>query len=472
MIVRFRVDPSLQGTDVRSSSGVKLPANGSVQFGNQSARVAVRQSSFTRKASTASVSGGNAAPIIFISQALRDTLRLPENTPLRIRYEKGKVRVGPCVGFYVTQEGPLTRPFGEQSRMLEDLVDIGAEYGVDVVVITPGFSKQPNGWRYDRTARAWKEETVPFPDIVIRRSGRFREPTSLVAADLGLMGRMGRLHSLPRASSNKWTFYQSVRSNASIRKYLPSTQRVQSASQLYALIEQMGDVYLKPVAGAQGISIKRLCLRKDGSIRVTEERRVVPRSQERLSEDFQPQTEIVHSILKSEADVEKIWNQIQKSAYKKWVVQESIPLAKTKDGCPVDFRWLVQDSDCPVVTGRVARRGTPSSITTNLHTGGAAEDAVSVLHELKIRQVEDIVNQMDVLAQKVITHLRQKFGPFAEVGVDIGVTQGGKIYVFEVNPTPGRRMLRSLSGNERELSLVRLIEYAIRASGFADGKSR
>ncbi|QSO45413.1 YheC/YheD family endospore coat-associated protein [Alicyclobacillus mengziensis] len=469
-MVRFWVDPSVPKQQL-TCTGKKFASDGAIKirYGNRVVTCVVRNQpaakGTTVDTGAVSVDDGQ----VRMSSQLQKTLRLPSEGKLHFMPENGAWRLGPILGVYVTKEKNPQRMFGEQTRLLEDLTRYAEEECVDIVVLTPGFKDYQRGWRYDTGLGTWRESLVTLPDVVLRRSGTFHEQGAKVAADLNAFQRSGRLHSLPRHSSNKWTFYRVMQENSKLRSYLPATVRVTSATELKTALQQMKDAYLKPMNGAQGVCIHRLQLRNGGTIVMAREDRVVPRQAERLSTRFRPDTRLVTSELHGDTELQSFWHSIQ-DKFHKWVLQESVHLLHTTDDRPVDFRWLVQYTDGPKVIGRVARVGSPGAITTNLHTGGKAMDAKQVLELLPNVDTDKTLADMDTLALGVVEQLRHAFGPFAEVGIDIGIDESGKVVAFEVNPTPGRRMLRSLSDNVRKLSLVTLVEYAIKAAGFENGK--
>lgn len=473
MMMRFMVDPALKGQEIRDTSqpAKRIQLN-SLQFANRSARVIAVTGRPNGPAGVESVSDGEGYPVVGVSSQLKQSLGLPRSGLLRVKQVANRWSIGPCLGIFVTAEPSIERRFGEQTGLLEDISRLAYRRGLDVVVITPGFSGTGRGWRFEPGDGIWRYEPAPLPDVVLRRSGRFHETEAKVSTDLKWFEKSGRLHSLPRMCSNKWTFYQSVRSDMKIRPHLPLTREVTSGAELLQAVSEFQDIYVKPVNGAQGAFIHRLTRLARNVVSVTSEQRLVPRRQDRVSRQFRPQTRIVRTSLKNLKDLNRFWDSLQRS-FRRWIAQQSVDLLRTADGRPVDFRWLVQYGSRPEVIGRVARRGgSPGGVTTNLHTGGAAGDALLVLRKLSIANPEQVIADIDTLAIDVVERLRTEHGPFAEVGVDIGVDRQQTLFVFEVNPTPGRRMLRSLGGNVRELSLVKLVEYAIRTTGFEDGKSQ
>ncbi|WP_052813116.1 YheC/YheD family protein [Desulfonatronum thioautotrophicum] len=84
-----------------------------------------------------------------------------------------------------------------------------------------------------------------------------------------------------------------------------------------------------------------------------------------------------------------------------------------------------------------ARRGA-NPVTSNLATGGRAEDAAAFLADIHSEQkAEEIVNRLAASASQVAEVLQETY-PFVidALGCDYGIADGN-IYLFEVNPYPG-----------------------------------
>lgn len=371
-----------------------------------------------------------------------------------------------CLAFYVDMVGVQGRLFGEQTRMLEDLSDIGRKTGLDVVVLVPGYVQSKSGWRFLPNRKIWTKAQSIVPSIVIRRSGTFSpNKRTFVKQDLAYFSERRLLHTLPFECSNKWKLYRILYDDPFVRPFLPFTQFVKSPRQVYEVMRTRKDVYVKPIAGAQGICVYRFMLEPENVIRAVWEERIVPRDMERKTKHFQPQTTVLEEKIYNQREFEQFWS---KTKLKQCVLQDTVFLQHDEQGRPYDFRWLVQSSDAPAIIARVARVGKKNGVTTNIHTGGTAISAQKVFHKLSPLQCQALLAQMDHVSGKVVERLVRQYGHFAEVGIDLAVDMDGRVFVFEVNPTPGRRMLRALSPSLREMSLQTLIEYASRAIGSHD----
>lgn len=412
--------------------------------------------------SSARLKRGKTGPRLAVSSAVGNAFNLPKECELHVNVLADRWQIGPVLGLYVDKVDKPLRPFGEQTRMFEEMTTYGQALGVYVVVLTPGDVTRNTASRFDAPMGTWTECANLHPNLVLRRSGTFSPGhTAQAEADLKLLQQQGKLHTLPRTSSNKWTLYQVLTQSAEFQDRLPKTMLCRNGRELYQFVRDRQDVYLKPPGGAQGVSIYHL--RRNGNVVVASwERRMVPRKTERESDVFLPETRVLERTLATEAACIDFWREIK---LKRAIVQDTVKLPR-KDGSPYDFRWLVHSSDHPTVLARVARIGKPQAITTNIHTGGVAVPAETmVARTVGKDQSESVISQMDDVAKDVVRAFAHKYGPFAELGVDLALTEAGGIYIFEVNPTPGRRMLRELGEGTRRLSLESLLEYAIRATG-------
>lgn len=409
-----------------------------------------------------------------MSPEMANTLGIPNGHTIHLALQADTLILGPVVGLYVDIQENSVRRFGEQTQLFRELATLGEKMGVCVTIIGPPFHSTNVGWRLfpkkdrasDGSRTEWKRITIKKPDLVLRRSGGFiNHKESIAIEDLRRFAKENKLHTLPRICSNKWNLYGFLKKIPEVLPHLPFTTVANEAKHVYEAVRTRKNVYIKPLSGSQGISIYNLRW-NDGAILASWEERIVPRQTERLSTVFHPDTRIRELKLSSIEAFSQFWKE---TGLRRCLVQDKVSLCRI-DEKPVDFRWLIQSSDHPVVVARVARVGKRGAITTNIHTGGQAvafEDLIDQLpHTAMIKQDKDIGKKLDQLATVVMHRLASKYGPFVELGIDFAIDNHGKIFLFEVNPTPGRRMLKSLDSSVRELSLQEMIEYAIRATGF------
>lgn len=411
-------------------------------------------------------------PTVYMSSHLQQQLGLPAETCLHLQSNAVGWVLGPCVGVYVRKEADPHRIFGEQTQLLSDLIQMGRHMGVDVVVLTPGFWREQRGWRFQVKSGDWEWGPVPYPDLIFRRSGAYHQQESEAAVDLQHFRNDGRLHTLPRICGDKWRFYQDMRHHLDLATHLPQSARATSGAHVWALLKRYRDVYVKPLQGAQGLAVVRLVWQQNRVLaywedRMQPDRTTTPRRFHlRRSDLHLPNVRTKNKEIRNLQECESF---LRSHGLRRCIVQKTVVLPYLEDQGPYDFRWLIQFSGEPRVMARVARVGRPGSVTTNIHTGGVALPAIEVMRRTYPSSWPGKLAELDHIALKIAKELKSIYGPFAEVGIDLALNADGETMVFEINPTPGRRMLRTLDPELRQLSLTALLEYAISATGFHSG---
>lgn len=468
MLVELTVDRSLSGANVKLGGWHGAIVLRTIRFADRHVNIGrVQQPSGRFR------KGFSDLITLSVSPFVAATLRLPrERCRLYADEADGDWRLGPCLAVYARATADKQRKFGEQTQMFQDLSQEAKRRGVDFVVIGPGFRQSHRGWRYESSVGHWRLRTLPTPDVVLRRSGSFAKGDQENArSDLAWFSRTGRLHTLPATCSNKFLFYQLLKSVPGLRSYAPRSTVATSATQVWQAVKNRRNVYVKPISGAQGVSVLRINregakvraswevstakVLKSGTLDVGDAARV---------DDSTRPVSVRTRVMDDITAFRQFWI---RTGLKRCLVQDTVPLPRTRDGQPYDLRWLIQCVEEPRVIARVARIGQVGAVTTNIHTGGEAVDAVTLLKELLgAAKASQVLRELDDAALAVATELTRRFGQFAEAGLDMALRDDDSLAIFEVNPTPGRRMLRCLSSELREMSLATLLEYAIHATGF------
>ncbi|MFX4302172.1 YheC/YheD family protein [Alicyclobacillus tolerans] len=352
------------------------------------------------------------------------------------------------LGVYLEKTGNSKRPFGEQTQLVLDLIEIGRERDVEVYILYPGCVTAQTALYCERLRPAlFKEVAMPNFSVVLRRSGFFHRSRFVLAKrELQKLREDQCLHTLLVEESDKWTLVHLLQQDKQTAQLLPETECVSSAREAWAALTHFSKAYLKPRRSAQGLGVFR-CQWKNRQLFLTWDERTSTPSLRQVS--FPGHQDLAYGKWL------KFWSSYK---FQDALVQEAIPLLEWRGG-PVDFRWLmIQSSAGPQVVARVARRGEGGQVTTNLHSGARAFPAEQVIRE-SFTKSERVLEEIDKAALLVFEMFQKQSGPFAELGVDFALSNHGKLYVLEVNPTPGRRMLRALDKHTRQLSLVKLIEY-------------
>lgn len=118
-----------------------------------------------------------------------------------------------------------------------------------------------------------------------------------------------------------------------------------------------------------------------------------------------------------------------------YLIQERLPLAEV-EGRPLDVRVTVQRglSGDWSVTGLYAKVSAPGRFLSNLAQGGSAFPAEPLLQRIfpppvALRTIADLQR----LALVAAAYLSDRLPLLADLGIDIGITQNGKLYLIECN---------------------------------------
>jgi len=184
-----------------------------------------------------------------------------------------------------------------------------------------------------------------------------------------------------------------------------------SEGALKRMMDQYGDVFVKPRSGSVGIGIANAKRRPDGSWRVR-----MPSGRKALA----------LSGPKARAALARL------ARGKSYLVQSGIPLARWR-GRPFDIRVSVQrdgtgEWQVTGMVGKVARKG---SHVTNVARGGTVERCSVLLRQFPdAGAVSEAVRQTSL---RIVQELGRRLPQLADVGLDMGVDRDGKPYFIEMN---------------------------------------
>ncbi|KUO97014.1 YheC/YheD family protein [Ferroacidibacillus organovorans] len=391
---------------------------------------------------------------ILLPKGIRAALHMPPHAMRFMTTGHQAIRIGPAFAIYAL---PLTkgRRFGQQQSLFQDVSRLGARLGMDIYVITPGAIRTDSGvvMGYRFREGTWRKEVCPYPDVVWRRlTSRPRAFLTKLMEDETIFESIPQI-TLPRSMSEKGVMHQRVLMCSPFSAHVPHTLMARSTEELVACVDGFDDCYVKPARGTQGIGIVRVRRARGGY--------------EVLRDGAPPREISLSELARRYAPFFRAGERV--------LIQETIPLLRTKEGRPLDFRCLVQAvNGRPVVTALIARIGSLESITTNLHTGGEAVSAQALLPHLSVAQASAMsaeFSRMESLACDLFEHIKRQHGELGEVGIDFAFDQDLRVYILEVNPCPGRRMLKNVDLRLRTRSITRILEHALCITGYESIKS-
>ncbi|ASS75548.1 hypothetical protein CIG75_11495 [Tumebacillus algifaecis] len=393
-----------------------------------------------------------------MTQSLREQLCLPFGS-IAVKAQNGELCFGPFLGLYALPSKKTGKPFGELTSLFQDMMVLAAQAGIGLYVFLPGEINWRAGiatcYVYKQREKHWVRTKRPLPDLVMPKiMGQPPRWRDRMRQDLLQIEKLVPYGHFSKATGHKWDVHRTLEASETTRGYLPETRLVHRTEDIEDLLTRHPIVYVKPSYGTQGKSIYRLTLQKRG-VRV----------------QYSLRGRTMNRYFKRSGTNWRVFVQKRFCAKRSYLVQQGIDLLADRGIRPVDFRWLVQKDGRNNwgITARVARIGGSGSITTNLHTGGSAVLAEDLLRQNGFRDESvrrALLQRIDTAALQICRTLEAQAGRIGELGIDFAVTMPGEVYLIEVNPRPGRQMLKQTSTQVRALSLMRNLEYAKYTTGF------
>lgn len=377
-----------------------------LSFGDMSCQVICKESSFD---------------ILTIATDIWELLGLPMEQEVFYDINEGELILKPIVGVYTTMDSSnIVRPIGSRSNEFAKLLTYAKKYGIVMFVFSPENvnwdEKTINGLFYNNGR--WFTKTISFPQVVYDRIPNRRvEKKEFVTF---VKDKFINEYQIPWFNGgflNKWDVYRKLDIHSSTSEYLPETIERPTKKQILAFIEKYGMVYIKPKNSSRGLGIQQIFKKKDDYFycRFHEEGNNKLRRYKTLDD-----------LLK---------NQFEEDHFPHLLLQQGIHLFNV-DHHPVDFRIHTNKDEngkwrVSAIAAKVAGEG---SVTTHVTYGGK----IQTLHEIFGEEAEKQLKRLSKVATIVSRVIEQQVDDrIAELGIDLGIDQEGRIWVFEANSKPG-----------------------------------
>lgn len=411
-----------------------------------------------RTGESVSISFGSASRRVRIQGGEEDVWQVPAGLlrslglmPRRWFYQLDKerrvIRFGPLIGILTTWQ--MTPYFRSVMRA-------AAKRGMMAVVFRPhnlrSGPRQIDGWTMIRGSVI--RVTLPWPDVVYNRiPNRGGELLRSTRYSRSMLER-ANVPVFNRRFFHKWRIHRLLRRDEQALKYLPETLPMRSLQQVPQFLRRHQAAYLKPNGGSKGQGIVRVRRLRGNSYQV---------SYRRGNRNYE------HSCAGWAHAVPFIRRGMHPRTY---VIQEGILLANYR-GRPFDVRVTLYKNGKRewVPYGSAAKIAGYGSITTHVANGGRVIPLGRALRHTFGNQADEVRERIEkaaielALAVERVTALE-----LGEIGLDIGLTDQGKVAMFEANSKPGRAVFAAAWNREdRWQSLLHLCDYAASLAGFIKG---
>ncbi|BCJ85733.1 YheC/YheD family endospore coat-associated protein [Effusibacillus dendaii] len=316
--------------------------------------------------------------------------------------------------------GILTARFTDRIN-LQEIIKIGDQMGVSILVM-PVFDidmDQRNClgyiWR-----KGWEKIVCPIPKVIYNRILIRKVEQRPDVQELFHELRRNGVAVFNPGYFDKAELYRIVGQEPTTLYLLPETCELESPLSIHKMLNEYGQIYVKPVQSYAGKGILRI-ERKKNSLLVTTQSYGKNRVR----------------TMKLRTLFETLSNHPR---YKKFILQQGIQLAKIEDR-PYDLRVLVQRNSRGQwdITGLGARVAPRNGIVTHVPNGGSIYNVREALASTFARKADRIIDDVQDSSLKLASAIESGTdGLLGEMSMDIGVDESGKPWFFEANAKPGR----------------------------------
>lgn len=218
-----------------------------------------------------------------------------------------------------------------------------------------------------------------------------------------------------------------LRHTKQVSKHIPKI-RPFTRSNLRRMLQAFPFVYIKPNDSAQGKGIFRVDVRPDGSYML----RSRDTDEALFIKDFNP-----------------LWVNLNRFKHRRfYIIQQGIS-SITRAGNPFDIRVHVTRVNGKwVIAGIVSRLANIESIVTNYFREGPSTNVSTLLTEhlhLSSTVSERIIRKLKAVSLKSAKAISTVYPRWSEFGLDIGIDANNKLWIYEINITPGANVFQKLN---------------------------
>jgi YheC/D like ATP-grasp len=319
-------------------------------------------------------------------------------------------------------------------------------YGITVYRFTPldidPLTEKARGLQFHAATQSWIESVFDIPDFLYdrcfyRADDRSKKSKPIMQwlkqrADITFLG-----YGFP----SKWDLYKKIIDHPLLSYYVPKTVLLRSSTDLLHMIRKEKAVICKPAHGSRGKGIY-VVKQVEGHLHI-------------LNASGQ-----TIATIKRKIDLQQ-WMEIllRRSSY---LIQPFFPL-KTKQNEPFDVRFFFQKNEHGKWSerGRGVRVGPPGTIIANVSAGASIFDFSEWFSQIPSPQRLFIADGIETITNVLPSYLEEQFGPLFELGVDLGITEEGAVWLIDINSKPGRKIITSLAPEKLDAIYEAPLRYCL-----------
>jgi hypothetical protein len=323
--------------------------------------------------------------------------------------------------------GIMTLTIESEAAYIHEIATRSASCGMECYHFLPSainpHTNQVQGRRFDTKEQCWVGWEFPIPSIIYDRCFYGDDEHSKQCIPIvSWLKSKDDLTFLGFGLPNKLELYETL-SNSSLSPYLPRSQAIKNCTDVVKALNNLKRIIIKPINGSQGYGIYYL-KKNEKTIHVKTEKN----------------KKIISRIFPNES---KLFQWLQPLInYRPYLLQPYLELSNTASQ-PFDIRILLQKDEQGVWVerGKGIRIGTTGGILSNLSAGGTVIDFPSWCSTLPLAKKEYVNNELNFMTTTLPHILEKEILPLFEIGIDIGVSKNGALWILDVNSKPGRKVV-------------------------------
>ncbi|MEH7222698.1 YheC/YheD family protein [Bacillus sp. JJ1566] len=329
-----------------------------------------------------------------------------------------------------------------------ELAKRAPELGIQLYRFTPTSieptSELVHGEKYNHITNTWEQSTFEIPMYLYDRcfysSDEVSKKSQPIMNWLKLRPATAFIgHGLP----NKWEIYNTLRQDIELSPYIPSTEQALSSSAILRTLMKKHQIILKPVKGSMGKGIIGLFLHRNYVKAVYKDANLLKKKQFTTRGDLK---KWLDSVITSQP----------------YLLQNYLPL-HDEGNRPFDIRILLQKDGRGkwIEQGRGIRLGLPDHLISNLGGGGESHTFESWTENMSFHQKQLLSDNIHTIINRLPELLEDQFEPLFEIGVDLGLTSDGAIWILDTNSKPGRKVILETSPEKEDTLYRTLLQYCL-----------
>ncbi|KPC97815.1 Endospore coat-associated protein YheD [Geobacillus sp. BCO2] len=302
-------------------------------------------------------------------------------------------------------------------------------YGISVCRFSP-LSIDPQtedvrGFLFQEETNEWTNAVFAIPPFLYDRCFYGHDERSKKAKPImNWLKQRPDLTFLGYGLPGKWDVYEALSSHPLLSAYVPPTVRLERADDVLVLLRREQAAIAKPVHGSGGRGIG-IFQKKGKTLSV---------------QDHHGQEQ---AVIARRSELEQLiasW-----SRRGEYVLQPLLPLS-TPEGEPFDLRILLQKDENGrwIERVRAVRVGRPEAWVANVRAGADIRPFSEWLDRLSSSKRLFVLDGIETIIETLPPYLDHTFGPLFEIGLDLGATDNGAVWILDVNSKPGRKVAHLL----------------------------